>query len=285
MDERKHERIIVRLMDPRGYYPRSPFLSDDAVFDVSEHLAYSAVRSLDRHYDDSELQWASIEEIRLWAAMALSCPEGKGFHRIYPSHRLVSLDPLDLPSWNLADEDCRSALTHALQLGGPYFDLSLAKHYTLHHYQTNSHEQMRLLRSIQDSEMTEPGLVRGLVCLVKSQMLFDHWQFGEEAALVVFTAMEGALSALRARLSSDNRSPVTFADVYQVIETHVRHGKGMSAYFKQCWDKRIALAHTDSRVGADPIPFLLADDVYDTYTALVSLYRLLLIGENRPELA
>jgi hypothetical protein len=185
----------------------------------------------------------------------------------------------------LADEDCRDALTRALELGGPYFDSTHVAHYTLHHYEPNSREQMRLLRSIQDGEYTEPGLVRGLVCLLKSQMLFDHWQFGEEAALAVFTAMESALSALRGRIAAHTQSSASFEDVYRVIESRVRYGAALSDYFKSCWDKRIILAHPENRFGADPIPFLYADDFYETYAALVSMYRLLLIAEDRPEMA
>ena len=282
-DAERH-RVIVRLMDPRGYYPRSSFLTEHAIFVTSGSAVYSAVHALpDDNYLHSELSWATIEEIRLWATMALSCPENKGYHAIHPSHLVASVDPLELPSWNLADEDCQQELAGKLPIGDRYVSRGDLIPYQLHHYQPAAHDQIRLLRSIEHSEHTEPELVRGLVCFLKSAMLFDHWQFGEEAALAVFTAMEGALSTMRNRLSASASRPVSFEEVHSAIRSHIRYGDSLSQYFRDCWDKRIVLAHPDNKFGAEPIPFLAADDFYDTYKALVSVFRQLLIGEERPE--
>jgi hypothetical protein len=278
-------RVVVRAMDRRGYYPRDSFLTEHAIFINDYHTVFSAVHALpDKDYLASELSWATIEEIRLWAAMALSCPENKGYHAIYPSGRSVSIDPLELPSWNLADEDCQEELRTLLVEGSDRLTgADRISPYSRHHHPTDQREQIRLLRSIEDSEHREPELVRGLVCFLKSAMLFDHWQYGEEAALAVFTAMEGALSTMRNRLSATGGRPASFDDVHSVIQSHIRYGDGLSSYFRDCWEKRIILAHPDNKFGAEPIPFLYADDFYDTYKALVSVYRLLLIGEQRPE--
>lgn len=284
-DAERH-RVVVRAMDRRGYFPNESFLSEHAIFIHEGDLVFSAVHALpDDNYLHIELSWATIEEIRLWAAMALSCPENEGYHSIHPSNRVVSVDPLDLPTWDLADEDCQQELRARLTAGMEFMSRGDLMPYSRHHYATNRREQIRLLRSIEDSQRREPELVRGLVCFLKSAMLFEHPHFGEEAALAVFTAMEAALSTMRNRLASHAGQAVSFEDVYTVIRSQVRYGDGLSEYFRDCWEKRIILAHPDNKFGAEAIPFLIADDFYDTYKALVSVYRLLLIGEQRPEWA
>ena len=278
-----HHHVVARLMDRRGLYPATSFASTHAVFSVDDCDVFSAVRV---HPDEdcrlSELSWASIEEIRLWATMALSVPEGKGSYTIYPSAVMVTVDPLDLPSWDLADEDTLEMLLRRLRQGQGEADTSFLLPRFARDRNPSVKEQRQLFAAIsQSNDVT----LRGLVCLLKGEMLFQHWAFGEEAALAAYTSMTAALSILRAHLTRQQGRDASFNEVYQFIATLASYGEGLCSYLRDCWDNRIILAHPENRHGAYPIAPLIADDYYETHEVLVSLYRFILIGSPLPEAA
>jgi hypothetical protein len=265
-------------MDPRGSYPPASFATPNSVFQVEGGDIYSVVRAAPNR-TLSELSWAFIEEIRLWAAVSLSIPERAGFYVIYPSTRTVYFDPYDLPAWDLGDEDTQRLILWKLYEAGSGEGRRTTP-YEVHHFTPDPKELRRLFHTIENSN---DAVLRGLVCLLKGQMLFQHWAFQEEAALAIYTSMSAVLGIIRGHLTREKQPDASFADVYEFLASMVSYGEGLTSCLQDCWDNRIILAHPDSRHGAYPIPPLVADDYYETYQLLVSLWRFVLIDAALPE--
>jgi hypothetical protein len=96
--------------------------------------------------------------------------------------------------------------------------------------------------------------------------------------------MEAALRVLRAALGDHFGREFSFTETHAYIADAIHLGDPLSQYLQDCWENRVMLVHPESRRGSYSIPPLLADDFYETYGALVTLYRFILIGEDRPRL-
>jgi hypothetical protein len=88
-------------MDPRGTYPSTTFALPDGLYVGTERAVYTAVTVGDEDFEDMpEVRWAHVPEIRLWGALLLAVPKQYGGTDIYPGN-FITIDPTDLPSWDL----------------------------------------------------------------------------------------------------------------------------------------------------------------------------------------
>lgn len=273
---------MLRVMHPRGIYPADHFHDHDAVFISEPEYVISVTRVEFTGGVGSELQWASLAEIHLWAAVTLSIPEGSGIYHVYPTNWARYLDPLELPSLDLSDEHClREFCNIGSELTVDRFSSGLLGSYVRRENDGGSVARQKLYRAL---SARNPLLMRGANCLLKGWMLWSHDVFGEEAALSVFIAMEAALDHIRLSLSDIHKKELGFNDVHDYLSDTIHLGEPLSQYLKMCWDNRVMLAHPNSKHGCYSIPPLMADDFYETYEALVTLYRFILLGEDRPRL-
>ncbi len=286
MNRAEERTVFLRVMHPSGIYPEQSFIHSDAVF-LSEPefvLSVTRVEANVRELEGfgSELSWASVAEIQLWGAVTLSIPEGSGIYHAYPSPWSRSLDPLELPAIDLGDADCLDtfkSVGHELTVDR--FPERYTSAYTRHEHPDSAVARRKLYHAL---SARDPLLLRGVSCLMKGWVLWEHDLFREEAALSVFIAMEAALDYLRHALGAQAGQELSYEGVHRHLANTMHLGEPLSQYLKMCWDNRVMLAHPNSRQGCYAIPPLIADDFYETYEALVSVYRFILIGEDRPKL-
>ena len=285
-DKAEERTVLLRVMHPRGSYPGDYFLHPDAVFISEPKCVMSITRVEPRNRDlegfGSELSWASVAEIHLWAAITLSIPEGSGVYHVYPTTWARYIDPLDLPSLDLSDDDCIQQFQEiGSELTVDRFSEVHFGAYTRRENDANSATRRKLYQALSSRN---PLLIRGANCMLKSWMLWSHDVFGEEAALSVFIAMEAALDHLRLALGDQQRRELSYNDVHDYLSRTMHLGEPLSQYLRMCWDNRVMLAHPNSKHGCYTIPPLSADDFYETYESLVTVYRFILLGEDRPRL-
>jgi len=281
-DRTGQRSILLRVMHPRGIYPADDLHHRDAVFISDPQYVISVTRVDASDGVLSELQWASVAEIHLWAAVTLSIPEGSGIYHVYPTNWARYIDPLELPSLDLSDEHCVQEFCNiGSELTVDRLSAGLLGSYMRRENDGGSIARQKLYRAL---SARNPLIMRGANCLLKGWMLWSHDVFGEEAALSIFIAMEAALDYLRLSLSEQQQKELGFNDVHDHLTRTIHLGEPLSQYLRLCWENRIKLAHPNSKHGCWSIPPLVADDFYETYEALVTLYRFILLGEDRPRL-
>lgn len=221
----------------------------------------------------SDLAWLSREEVRLLATLALSVPEGCGALTFDPGEAVV----IDLPS----DVDLRSGA--AIEVVRKAL-LPLCAHQEVNELSTwemsNLEEQRTIYNAI---SLRDELLLRGLYCLLKSRLLVGDRRFGEEAFMNLQIAREAALEMIRevllAKAEVGGRGP-SFRDAHAYLVENFRFGEALAEYFSWQHELWIVTKHPASALGPVWIPPLLADDVFDTYASLISVYRHLLLCEE-----
>jgi hypothetical protein len=87
-DWSKPPDLIARVLSPLGLYPAKSIVMPESAFiadnDICFTLANSEIFKVEDENYYSEMAWAQLEEIRLFASMLLSINSEHGFTRIYP---------------------------------------------------------------------------------------------------------------------------------------------------------------------------------------------------------
>jgi hypothetical protein len=268
----RRRQYLVRVLDSRGAYPDVHFTAADALYVAGPSLAYTVVLSEPpNEYGWSEIAWNDLAEVRLWGALALSIREGQGFFALFPSRTPAkSLFARELPI-GLADKVAR----HTAGTGSP-------PSYRLHWVKPSRAEVDALYAALQRADVV---LLRGLNCFLKSLALWqmeDSQLLMEAMCLNLHISLEAGLSVLRRRLSVAARQDVSFQAVYHFLSATLTHGGALVEFWQDRRAERNLLMHPDSHSGPYVIAPMSADDVYELWDPMLSLYRFLLIGDFRP---
>ena len=268
--------VRIRVYEPVTEYLIHSFSSPDAVY--LANVAYVATIVKPTHHDLGEswpeMPWVFPAEIKLLAALALSVPEGHGSLSFAPfptNHKLSVSATLRLNE----PETLRCLNTEALSLSEKLVGPKLP--YRLREAKCTSADQFALLASI---DLSNSLLMRGLYCLLKSQHLMCYEQFGEEAFMNVQIAREAALELIRERVVANGSKTASYADAHAYIRCNFRLGEALADFFEDQHHRWVATRHPKSQHGTFWTPPLLVDDFFETYSALVSVYRHLLLHEQ-----
>jgi len=272
---RDYQKIIFRLMHPKGRYPSQSLIHEDAAFVHSLHRGYifTIVRQTESDKHQSEVCWATPSEIRLWASVALAYREAALSICIFPS--IMTVLPFSAPRfdsslmWQIAFHFDKTYL-------GPY-----AGELGSYHHRGDVCDpeiQAALLHCISPDDSV---LIRGLANLLKSNILSSADRlFMEEAILLMFFAMEAGLEIARRQLEQEGIQNPSFEDAMEHVSSGVAPRDAAVEYFRECYDKRVVLVHPSNRVSAEVVPLLWADDFYDNYEVVADMYRRLLLGNK-----
>lgn len=267
-------------MSSKGLYPSTPFLNKNAIF-IPEHasnIVYSVTRFTEEDWEhhDAEMMWAYVSEIRLWASLILSIPEDSGYVCIYPRYEAVLIDDFDFPADDLSDKQCYKNISDMVfdKLNG--LDYEITTKYEFQSYNFDQKIQTKIYNAI---NLKSPLLIRGLSFLIKSQIVSCNYLLTEEAALLVYIALEAALRIIRNGLIEQGIKNPSFDQVFEKVKDKFPSGENLADYFRECYDNRIMIVHPENDFGNYYIPPLQVDDFIDTYTAVVDFFRYLLIEE------
>jgi hypothetical protein len=268
----------VRLMSHLGSYPARSFLSEFASLVVSPEICFSIVRVQQRDWSWGELDCMIESELPLFGSVVLTGNAGATYLYPYPTSCSVSLETATVK--NIDDEcvrECKSFLLNRIQkyaedaivasfhkppiLGGEPYKFIEADDYG---------DWSLTLRSLKSAS---PVILRGVNCLIKSRMAFQHRELGESACLHLWIALDAAHSLILQKLREDGNANPTSVDAARYFEKMSGLGTEWDRFFEEDYDNRIRVNHPDNRFGAEAIPSLMAEDFFDLYGALVPLFR------------
>jgi len=272
--------ICIHALQPRFEYISQHFKHYDAIYYPSRDIVFLATkkRSISEYGYDvyTEASLWTLQEIQLLAALTLSVPEDQGQLVFAPWYcdKLPNIPvTADLSSPTIV-QLCKEfaialANEHKLVEGNSYALFNLD---CLDNNVTNA-----LFTNI---DLTNGVLIRGLYCLLKSELLrqVEHY-FMEEVFFDLQISREAALQLILERLRALGNSNPNYADAHNYIRSNFLMGEGLTDYLEEQHELWIEAKHPISRYGAQWAPGLTSDDVYETYGCLISIYRHLILNE------
>jgi hypothetical protein len=286
--------ILVRAYSPLGFYPAETLSHPQGVFVLDDDLIYSAVPEFEVHIEGHppDRMWINPAEIRLLSALVLSVQHRSGKVYAYPDilparvelddqEELTDISTQEYLKEKLVDEISSRESDH-----NPLFYTPVPQppRFSEHVYQHNENasdltHQREVLESI---DFEDDLLIRGLGALLKSELLNVHQVFHTEACLSLYIAMEASMHIIYRRLEADMENPGP-EDASRYLAHAFNNNRMPDRYFGEFYDDRIRTVHPNSvKFGAFPYAPLSADDYYDLYYALRSVYDFLVTGRIDP---
>ncbi len=266
-------RFIVRVLDAKGSYPDFTFVRPDAIFSATPSLVYTVTPSepTNEYEWTTELQWADIGEIRFWGALAFGIPEGQGVFSFYPTGEGYEYPRTLWTECLSADLAARCA--HRLAAAGP------PQTHRLHWHRPVPQEISALYDALLQADKV---LLRGVNCYLKAHMLWKHAWFAEEMGTNLYIAVEAGLATLRRRFSAQQGRDVSYREVKEHLRMTFTCGDALVEYWEECRDDRNIVMHPDCDLGPEVMHPPYADDIWELFDPMLSLYRYILIGKPRP---
>ncbi|MGB8951353.1 MAG: hypothetical protein WCC06_01615 [Candidatus Aminicenantales bacterium] len=272
------EGVFLRIYNPVVKYLEDQLLEADAAYVPGEEAVFTVVKQHPPNWGEQnwpELAWVYPEEIRLLASVALLVPEGYGTLAFAPDGAQLRLNigNKELANLKIIHRIEQLAILTARKTYGNKV------RYSLRRAETSGETFQRRLYNGIDTE--DALLIRGLSCLLKSQHLLaiECRGFCEDAFINVQIAREGAIQLIRRIIKNSSGAPASYENAYEYIQQNFRKGEALAKYLREQYEKWIMAKHPECRWGIFWSPPLLADDFFETYEALVSIYRHIITGE------
>lgn len=126
-------------------------------------------------------------------------------------------------------------------------------------------------------------LIRGIYHLIKCPLLVradpNSSLFMEEAFINLQISTEAAIQIIRDRLGVGGKYRPKKEDVLEYIASNFPPYYSIREYIEEQYEKWIETKHPMSSYGSHWAPSLWADDIMETYDALISIYRHIVLGE------
>jgi hypothetical protein len=120
--------------------------------------------------------------------------------------------------------------------------------------------------------VTNPIILRGVSCLLKARMAFQHHEFGEAACIFLWIALDAAHSLVLQKLRKSGIANPTSEDAARYFEKISGYGTEWEKFFEDEYENRIRAIHPDNRFGAEAIPQFESDDFYELNEMLIPLF-------------
>lgn len=128
-------------------------------------------------------------------------------------------------------------------------------------------------------DITNAPLMRGVHSLLKSLMLNAHFQFGDSALCMSHVALDAAFACVVRVLKSKGLKSPSSKDAQRYVEELVGYEPTGQHFFEEYYRDRVRNFHTDSKYGAEPIPFFSVDDLWELNEHLRAVFYALITGE------
>jgi hypothetical protein len=291
----------VRLLLPEGMYPKKSILFEDSALYISDDICFSiAPNTIDEVSDDyySEVEWATIPELRLYAATMLSVDREISYISLYPFNRSHFIDDPKLKITETTLLKIRTSLIEKINLPGRWSEKYQFMIQTGYEFFRNVKSptacggdtytlreegmQTDLLRQIYiNFDVKDYLMIRGVSTLIRSAMLARDG-FTEEAAILAFISLDASFNIILRRLKVGGMKNPSSEDAMQYIaETFKSEEEGK--YFEYYHEQRIKTVHPESRFGVFPHAPLFADDYIHLFDNLLELYAFFICGNVNPK--
>src|SRR6266481_1034467 len=268
----------VRLMSPLGRYPADSFCTQSAAMIISPEICFSIVRIPKEDWSFSEVDILSKLEIPLFGSILLAGEAGTPYLYPYPTSNSVILETESLE--DIEDRhmlECKSFLLENIQKDtSGYATNSFHRppslggiKYALIPSSCAVSDRLMVLHSL---ETANPVILRGVSCLLKGRMAFQHAEFGEAACIYLWIALDAAHSLVLQRLRKSGMANPTSKDAAKYFEEISGYKTEWDKFFEDDYENRIRAIHPHSRLGAEAIPQFLADDFLELNDMLVPFF-------------
>jgi len=265
-------------MSPLGRYPAEGFLTPAASLIVNPDICFSIVRIPKEDWSFSEVEILNKLEIPLFGSILLAGEAGTPYLCPYPSGLSLTLETETLEEIQGKQiEECRSHLLERIELhlkdfpatgfhrpsclGGAAYNLV-----------PNSGSHGDRLKVLYKLETANPVLLRGVCCMLKGRMAFQHPEFGEAACIYLWIAMDAAHSLVLERLRKSGMVNPSSKDAAKYFEKLAGYETEWEKFFEDDYENRIRAIHPANRFGPEAIPQFLADDFLELYDSLIPLF-------------
>lgn len=283
-----YDLVDVHLLEPGHEYPEGIFKHRDALYYSSKDIVFIATKQSSSYLDDvsSEVAIWQPDEIRLLGTLTLSVPESGGWVAYYPWELSFASKP-EVPfisvTANLSSDD---AISSCIDYARVLFTNNLEKSrssYILRSRQSLPRSDAQIEQKLFDNiDPANSLLIRGLYHLIKCPLLMsnpDGRIFMEEAFMDLQISMESATGIIREKLRTEGNPHPKKKDVYEYINSNFTEHISWVEYLEEQHEKWILTKHPVSAYGSGWAPSLWAEDIYETYGTLISIYRHIVLGE------
>jgi hypothetical protein len=146
-------------------------------------------------------------------------------------------------------------------LGGMKYDLSPSG--------SADGDRLVVLRGL---ETANPVILRGVSCLLKGRLAFQHPEFREAACIFLWIALDAAHSLVLQKLRDTGIANPTSKDAAKYFEKVSGFDTEWERFFEDDYDNRVRAIHPDNRFGAEAIPQFLADDFYELNDVMIPFF-------------
>lgn len=283
----------IRPFSYLGTYPKGDISIGDDLFFRSGKMLFSCTKNKiveisgrsEAHQPAFELDNWTLEEVRLYSSLYIGNGESSSI-RLYPlpvNQDMFLPDPfliikdealLETLLGNISSDDY-------LMSGNRGLAADRFEQFNVWDWGERRVELANIFWNALD--LGDAPVVRGLHALLKSEMLFNHFQFLDASLAASHIALDAAYNVVLRRLKKDGRSNATSKDAQAYVDDLWGIPKSGLNFFEDYYVDRIRNFHTDSRYGAEAIPFFCFDDILDLNAALKGLFFLLVTGKMHDE--
>jgi hypothetical protein len=130
-------------------------------------------------------------------------------------------------------------------------------------------DRLALLRRL---ETANPVILRGVSCLLKGRMAFEHSEFREAGCIYLWIALDAAHSLILEKLQNSGIANPTSADAARYFDKISGFNTKWEKFFED-YENRIRAIHPHNRID-DPevVPQFLADDFLELNDMLIPLF-------------
>ena len=288
--------INITILKPKSEYPEGIFKHHDALFYSSPDIVFIATQPYvedDIDEDDDNKVYSEVSiwtppEIRLLGTLTLSVPENGGWVCYIPYLYHLTKHPLgkypELPTIpSTVDLSLDSSITSCLS----YINALLKEIEDVKPLVYTMRTQKSLPRSnpeiekriFENIDITNSLLLRGIYHLIKGPMLVESY-FMEDAFINLQISFESAINIIKDRLFYEGNKHPNKNDVFNYLESKLGYPNPVdnieySDFLKEMLSKWIDTKHPNYGWA----PSLFAEDIYDTYRFLISIYRHIVLDE------
>lgn len=227
----------------------------------------------------------TVQEVRFFASLYIGNGEASSI-RLYP---LPIFRDLEINSADAVLED--GSLLRSLLEATTSDNYFMAGNHGLQAQRLNEYkfwdwDDRRLTQASKfwrDFDQEDAVMIRGLHALLKSEMLFSHFQFRDASLALAHIALDAAYSMVLRRLRETGLPNPTSAEAQAYLDDLWGVPRTNLKFFEDYYVDRVRNFHTDSRYGAEPIPVFSIDDIWHLTAALKGVFYLLATGEMHDE--
>ncbi len=269
--------VRVRVFASSGFYPRGHIALPQGFFHADEDIATLVTKGFSwiHYFEDSsfdEFGWPFPEETRFMGSLILCEKQDEPCVTFYPHHEPALL--LDPTTVDLADLSSRLAIVDLLKnveawpvhpFSSDYFRKRAEEELSL--FGPECLELERLQSTWQRIQPTDFVLLRGLSALIKSDMLSRHREFGAEALMSLYVALECSFQLVLQHLREHGNANPSASDAAKWMHDTFDSNFGFEPpdpsckYFEEFYQGRIAAFHPRSRLGDFPFALNFWGDV------------------------